>query len=114
MDYHTSLGRLIGINWVENGVTGHMYDIDMSTGAATLIGPTGHDRFTDVWYDNVSGSLFGVGNSPGRLYILDPTTGAAQVLRMIDLDNLLGLGHPAPMATAVEPTTWGAIKASFR
>ena len=99
MDYDSAIDELVGVNQSDNS----MYYIDMTTGSATLVGPTSQDRITDVWYDPISGGMFGVGNGPERLFSLNSSTAAATVLGPIN-ENLLGMGRPVP-----EPVTLGLL-----
>jgi len=44
------------------------------------IGPTGYDHVTGIDFDPTTGILYGVTNGPGRLLVLDVTTGAGTVI----------------------------------
>ena len=108
MDYDGSIDELVAVNHDD----GNTYYIDMNTGAASYVGPTGQGRVTDIWYDHSSGDMYGVGNVPSQVYSMDSTTGALSILFAIDA-NILGLGGPFVSSPVVD-TTWGRIKSLYR
>jgi hypothetical protein len=76
---------LFGVAPFQIGVNSSLYRVDESTGAATLIGDTGFERFGGLAFAP-SGTLYGY--TPGALYTLNTTTGAATRIGF--------LGTPAP------------------
>ena len=96
IDYDASIDELVAVNNADQS----MYYIDMTTGNGTLIGSTGQTRITDIWYDQLSSSMFGAGSYPNQLYEINSLTGAATVIGSID-EALMGLGNPIP-----EPCTF--------
>lgn len=96
IDYDASIDKLVAVNNDNES----MYYVDMITGNATLVGSTGQTRITDIWYDTVSGSMFGVGSYPHRLFSIDTATGAATTIGTID-EALTGLGNPIPEPASI-------------
>ena len=93
-------GHLYGI--ASDGV---LYTIDKATGAATAVGPTG---VTDVMYlqsmtfDRKSGRLFWAQTGQevsGRLYEVNPQTGAAQLL-----GTVMYAGYPSEVVALAAPS----------
>lgn len=95
-DVNFDLGSISGLAFDSSntlfGVTffGDLVTIDPSTGAITLVGPTGFattGHIQDIAFD-VSGTLFGVTFDPG-----DPTRGIPdEPFQLITIDPLTGLG----------------------
>ena len=111
MAYDPATGELVGVAHRQvspPGVTPRLFEADTyrispTTGAATLVGPTGQERITDLWYDCASGGMYGIGNFPGLLYSLDVATGAATQIGSPGADmSLMGsatiLPEPATLA----------------
>lgn len=109
MDYDASIDQIVGVNETDNT----MYYISMVDGSATMVGPTGAERVSDLWYDSDSGRMFGVTDQETDLYELNTLTGRATYIATLG-GNLTGLGNPAQVPTPVEGSTWGRVKASFR
>jgi hypothetical protein len=86
---------LYGIGPWEAGMHSNLYRIDKSTGAATLVGDTGFDRFNGLAFRN-DGVLFGYRG--GALYSINSTSGAATQV------GLLGINSPEG-GLAFHPTT---------
>jgi hypothetical protein len=111
MDYDPSLDKLVAVSSDDD----NMYYVDMGSGQATLVGPTGQDRITDIWYDQAAGQMFGVGNNPDQIYTLNTATGAATVLFLLpDFLNILGLGWFGDDAVPTEKAAWGEVKSMYR
>lgn len=110
MDYDGSIGQMVGVNATDDMT----YYINMATGQATPVGPTGVDRISDIWYDHESGTMFGCQDVAGGdgIVILNTTTGAA-TLMFAGTGNLCGLGKPFA-ASPVENTSWGRVKSLYR
>jgi hypothetical protein len=111
MAYDLATGELVGVAHRQvspPGVTPRLFEADTyrispTTGAATLVGPTGQERITDLWYDCASGGMYGIGNFPGLAYSLDVATGAATQIGSPGADmSLMGsatiLPEPATLA----------------
>jgi len=108
LDYDPSIDQLVGTSWrADDGATDLCY-FDRGTGAATLVADTGQDRITDIWYSHSSGTMFGVGNGPGRVYSINTTTGTATELGETGPGDpsVLGMANlfPAsPLPPAIDP-----------
>src|SRR5687767_5308830 len=89
---------LYGVGPWEVSVHANLYRIDKATGAATLVGDTGFDRFNGLAFRD-DGALFGYRG--GALYSLDSTTGAATRVGLLGIDSPEG-------GLAFHPTT-GAL-----
>ena len=65
-----------GVLWMISNT--QLYQVDTSTGAATLIGATGVANFRSLAWDGAD--LFGIGISTDDLYSINRTTGAATLI----------------------------------
>lgn len=109
MDYDPSIEQLVGVGHrlITPGTgdtpavfAADTYYINQTTGAAALVAAAGQDRISDVWYDHEAGQMLGIGNWPGRLYVLDTTTGVATEIGTLPDMNLMGSAGTVP-----EPAT---------
>ena len=111
MAYDPAIGQFVGIAHRETTQPGQTvrsfaadtYLINPETGAAALVGFTGQERVTDLWYDPASGAMYGIGNFPGLVYSLDVATGVATQIGSPGVDmSLMGsatiLPEPATLA----------------
>jgi VCBS repeat-containing protein len=78
-------------------VGGRLYRLNTTTGAATLVGPSGVDGITDLAFD-AAGTLWAV--LTDRLIRLNTTTGAAT-----HVAALSGLGGPLARGLSIHPQT---------
>ena len=68
------------LSQIDTGAIDTLATIDMITGAYTVIGPTGRPDLQALAF-SPGGGLYAIGiNSGGRLYRLDPATGAATLI----------------------------------
>jgi DNA-binding beta-propeller fold protein YncE len=58
----------------------HLVRVDLATGLATDIGPTGGPQLTGLAYDPAAGILYGTEDPFSNLYTVNPTTGQATFL----------------------------------
>lgn len=65
---------------VRSDVDGHLYRIDVATGAATDIGATGFGDLESLAFDDTGTFLFGVDSDTDNLVRIDPATGAGTVI----------------------------------
>lgn len=96
--YDTTNGVLYGSlsgPWLTNGPIGGLISIDTATGTGSLI--AGIERNIEgLAYDSGTGMLYGVDNGrsaelDARLYRIDPATGAATRIGILNIGNPLGL-----------------------
>ena len=76
------------------GVSGHLFQIDRTTGAATEVGPFGGDLFmSGMAYDPMTGNLYGAYGFGGeeRFYTIDSMTGDATLIGDLSGYQVLGL-----------------------
>lgn len=71
-----------------SGESGNLYSINLATGAATPIGPTGLN-ITGLAC-SVSGQLYGYDDSDDNLYAINRTTGAATLIGPLGFDSADG------------------------
>jgi hypothetical protein len=124
LDYDTSVGQLVGTSWRRGPDQTDLYYFDRTNGAGTLVGYTGIDRFSDVWYSNNSGTLLGASRTrtlpgvspiPGRIFDVDavsgtPTSGQATQIGTTPGVSFFGLANatpatPAPLPYVTAPLT---------
>jgi hypothetical protein len=121
LDYDPSVGQLVGTSWRRGANETDLYYFgrkdDTTPGAGTLVGNTGIDRFSDVWYSNDSTTLLGASRrsapvgvtpAPGRIFNVDavsgtPTSGQATQIGTTPGVSFFGLanatpGSPQPLA----------------
>ena len=91
----------------------NLVTIDMTTGAATVVGPTGITAGSLEFGPN--GKLYAGGNrvDGGNLYEIDPNTGAAILVGWTGLGGVTGLTF-AMFPVPVEEVSWGAIKVMYQ
>ncbi len=77
-----------------SNTTDSLYEVDTTTGDLTLVGATGADRVSDIQYDPITDTLYGVTDQGGgdEHYTIDTTTGAATLIGERLGGNLTGLG----------------------
>jgi len=122
----TGMGPISGLAWngfheVMYGVTGctgvyglsNLVTIDITTGTATPVGPTGISAGSLEWGPN--GRLYAGGNlrDGGNLYEIDPYSGAATLVGWTGFSSVTGLAF-AQFPVPVDEVTWGAIKAMYQ
>jgi len=121
----TGLGPLSGLAWddvqqVLYGITGcqqqgasDLVTIDIATGLATIVGPTGITAGSLEFGSN--GRLYAGGNSVdgGNFYEIDPGTGAATLIGPTGFASVTGLAF-AQFPLPTQESTWGAIKALYQ
>jgi outer membrane protein assembly factor BamB len=74
LDTQPSTGRVFATA-VPNPPT-TLWNLDIDTGVATLIGPINNDTIADIAFDPTSGRLYGMHrNDPFQFYSIDPNTG---------------------------------------
>ncbi len=99
MDYDPSVGKLLGTSWNRTANQTSLYSFNRTptpvTGQAVLIGPTGIDRTSDIWYSNDSPTLLGAARG-GRILDINATTGAAAVTGTADEVSFYGLANATP------------------
>ena len=76
---HVVSARPIGFS-VQSDGDDHLYRIDLATGVATDVGPTGLDDIEGLALQPGTGELFGWDQGSSRLVTIDVTTGAAAPL----------------------------------
>jgi|GEM_PF-1827549 len=105
MDYDPGVGQLVGTSWRRGADQTDLYYFDRTNGAGTLVGYTGVDRFSDVWYSNQSATLLGASRlrtmpgaapTPGRSFNVNATTGAATPIGPIPDVSFYGLANATP------------------
>ncbi len=81
--------------------TSYLLTVDTATGAASVLGPTGFDGGSLEF--GPDGNLYGGGSSTdgGRLYRINPTTGASLLVGPSGFGSLTGLTLSGPAALAV-------------
>ena len=101
---------------------GSLYSVDLSTGAATLIGVTGIDHLFGLEYDDANDTLYGAqfgdyGSPMSGLYAIDMQTGVATVVNPAmtrdigalaynsDTNQLVGVSQLIGDIFAIDPAT---------
>ncbi|MGH7724148.1 MAG: hypothetical protein ACREOU_01840 [Candidatus Eiseniibacteriota bacterium] len=119
----TGLGPITGLAFDDGkgvlyGITGCasgnslLVNLDRTTGAATVVGPTGFEAASLEFGED--GVLYGGGSTEdgGRLYRIDLGTGAGTLIGPSGFPSLTGLTL-VPKTTPVTQRSWGAIKAKY-
>jgi len=90
LGYHAGLGKLFGVS----NATDFLYEVDTTTGQLTTVGPTLTHRVTDIQYDPITDTLYGVTDVGGgdEHYTIDTASGAATLIGERMGGNLTGLG----------------------
>jgi hypothetical protein len=113
MDYDSVGNRLLGTSWDRGANQTSLYSFNTTpspaVGQATLIGPTGVDRTSDIWFPNGPTDLLGTARD-GRVLNINTATGNASVGGTADEVNFYGLanagaGSPPPPAFTTVPLT---------
>jgi len=90
--YDAANDSLYGVNSDGNG-NGQLLKIDVATGAATLVSPTGSDQATTLTFDPDTGQLLGNTPSADALVRIDPATGKATGINHTGYFSLDGLAY---------------------
>jgi len=113
MDYDSVGDRLLGTSWDRDANQTSLYTFHTAArhhtlGQATLIGPMGVDRTSDIWFPNGPSELLGTARD-GRILDINTATGNALVGGTADEVNFYGLanaaGSPPPPAFTTVPLT---------
>jgi hypothetical protein len=77
----TAWDQSTGTLWMIDGRPQEaLYTVDLTTGAASLVGVHGVEDLFGLAYDTSTGTLFGSGESPSGLFSMNQATGAAAMI----------------------------------
>jgi hypothetical protein len=95
MDYDPSVGQLVGTSWNRTANQSDLYSFSRTNGLASMIGNTGIDRLSDIWYSNGAPTLLGA-TSDGRILDVNSATGTAIVTGADPQMRFFGLANATP------------------
>jgi DNA-binding beta-propeller fold protein YncE len=72
LEYVPSTDTLYGVSSLNNG----LYEINKTTGAATLIGTSGLTSFTNLGWNSLTGTMYATNSGTDSLYTMNLATGA--------------------------------------
>jgi hypothetical protein len=98
-----------GTLYAASFATNNLYRVNLSTGAATLIGPLGFAFVMDLAWDPVNNTMYAIASAPGcggassGFYSINLATGSGSLISSISADNCL---------MALTSDSWGRLFAT--
>jgi len=94
LEYVPATDKLYGVSSHNNG----LYEIDKTTGAASLIGTSGLTSFTNLGWDSIAGVMYATNSGTDSLYTMNLATGATTLVGPLT-------GPTNPNGLAFDPDT---------